>query len=362
MSDLDSCRGGKAAYLFSMFFRSSVSILAALGWGVVTAEAAAAGTPPPVAEPKVELPALQVVGDPLEDFGFRVSPVFDPAPSTRLLTVYTPVVDLVLPNTAASKAGIRPGDRIVSADNQPTGSMTRSLRTWEHLQKKKWAEIATGKSGITWQLVVESVWKPGKTRLVQLELPTPAPHWGATTWQAPTDRVPVVVPEQGPLAPRAGEILNNGIWMILRETYQKGFRLPTDAANPAFLCYQWTLWDAAGGHRMLVSRQRGRTDIIFEVITQSNNSPQTGGNTPSRSPDETLAAATTTLAIKAVAYLTSPSGRLEMAMNLAPAQELPAGAASAGFQAEVEFWLNKVGKTSPLWPLGVIKSSNGSKQ
>lgn len=310
---------------------------------------------------KIELPTLKVRGDPIEDFGFRVSPAWDPTHSTGMFLAYTPAVDLVLPNTAASKAGIRPGDRIVMADGQPTSSMSRSMRSWELLQKRKWAEIKSGKSRIIWQLIVEPIWEPGNSRMVQLELPTPAPHWGATAWQAPTDRVPVVVPEPGPLAARAGDILNNGIWMLLRETYQKGFDLPVDAANPSFLCYQWTLWDAAGGHRMLVSRQRGRTDIIFELITRANNSPQDRGNTPSRSPDDTLAASTTTLATRAVAYLTSPSGRLERAMKLAPSQEIPLGDASAGFHAEVEFWLNKVGKTSPLWPLGVIKPSSASK-
>ncbi len=330
-------------------------MLAALALGLTPLVTASAAGTPEVATKTVELPVLKVVGDPLEDFGFRVSPVFDPGHSSGLLKVYTPVVDLVLPNTAASKAGIQPGDRIILADGQPTDSRSSSLRAWQRLQKKKWAEIATNKTSITWQLLVEPVWQPGSSRLVQLKLPTPAPHWGATTWQAPTDRVPVVVPEPGPLAERAGEILNNGIWMILRETYQKGFRLPADAANPIFLCDQWTLWDAAGGHRMLVSRQRGRTDIIFEFITRSNNGARTSGNTPSRSPDDTLAAATTTLATRAVAYLTSPSGRLEMAMKLVPAEELPLGEASAGFQAEVEFWLHKVGKTSPLWPLGVIR-------
>jgi hypothetical protein len=149
--------------------------------------------------------------------------------------------------------------------------------------------------------------------------------------------------------------------MILRETYQKAFRLPTDATNPSFLCYQWTLWDAAGGHRMLVSRQRGQTDIIFELITRANNSPQDGGNTPSRSPDDTLGTATTTLATRAKAYLTSPSGRLEKAMELGRREELPLGEASAGFHAELDFWLNRVGKTSPLWPLGILKPADGSK-
>ncbi|HWA24124.1 MAG TPA: PDZ domain-containing protein [Lacunisphaera sp.] len=312
-------------------------------------------------EPKVDLPAMKVQGDPLEDFGFRVSPVLDVNRSSGLLRTYTPVVDLVLPNTAASKAGIHPGDRIVLADGQATGSVARSLRTWERLQKKKWAEIETGKSRITWELLVEPLWDPGKTRMVQLELPTPPPHWGSTNWQPPAGRTPVVVPEPGPLASRAEEILNNGIWMILRETYQKGFRLTTDAANPLFLCFQWTLWDESGGHRMLVSRQRGQTDIVLEAIAESNNQPRKGGATPSRSPDRTLAAATTTLALRATAYLTSPSGRLEMAFELNGRGEVPPGDASAGFQAEKEFWLHRVGKTSPLWPLGVINPTGHPK-
>ncbi|RXK52805.1 hypothetical protein ESB00_13875 [Oleiharenicola lentus] len=310
----------------------------------------------PVAKEKtVELPALRVVGDPVEDFGFRVSPVFDSSRSSGLLRTFTPVVDMVLPNTAASKAGLRPGDRIVLADNMPTGSHSRALREWQRLQKKKWAEIESGATGILWTLVVESVWAKGDTRFVRLELPTAAPHWGATIWQTPPDRKPVRVPEPGPLATRAEEILNNGIWMILRETYQKGFDLPTDAANPSFLCFQWTLWDERGGHRMWVSRQRGRTDIIIEAIVRSNNQSVFGGTTPSRTPDQTLASVVTTLATSGVAYLTSPSGRLEKAVKLGQETELPIDAATAGFHAEMDFWLNQVGKTSPLWPLGVIE-------
>lgn len=316
---------------------------------------------PETKEQTVELPALKVVGDPVEDFGFRVSPVFDPSRSFGLLRHYTPVVDMVIPNTAASKAGLRPGDRIVMADNVPTGSPGRSLRTWQRLQKKKWDQIETGATGITWTLMAEPLWAPEDSRLVRLELPTPAPHWGATVWQAPSDRKPVTIPEPGPLAARAEEILNNGIWMILRETYQKGFDLPTDAANPMFLCFQWTLWDDRGGHRMWVSCQRGRTDIIFEAIARSNNQGLFGGNPPSRTPDQTLASAVTTLATSGVAYLTSPSGRLEKAVKLGQEGELPLGAASAGFHAEMDFWLNKVGKTSPLWPLGVIDSSANRK-
>jgi hypothetical protein len=335
----------------------SLVLRAVLLMSCVASSSAEMASMPETKDKTIEMPALKIVGDPVEDFGFRVSPVFDPRRSAGFLRYYTPVVDTVIPNTAASKAGLRPGDRIVLADNMPTGGSSRALREWQRLQKRKWAEIETGATRVTWTLVAESLWAPEDSRLVRLELPTPPPHWGATVWQAPRDRKSVTVPEPGPLAARAEEILNNGIWMILRETYQKGLDLPTDTANPMFLCFQWTLWDARGGHRMWVSRQRGRTDIIFEVITRSNNQGLFGASTPSRTPDHSLASAVTTLATRGVAYLTSPSGRLEKAVKLGQEEELPLGAASVGFHAEMDFWLSQVGKTSPLWPLGVIESS-----
>lgn len=144
-----------------ILLRSCLTGFAIGVWGMTVAVAASEAGSPGVMSKTVQLPVLKVKGDPLEDFGFRVSPVFDLSRSFKIMRVYTPVVDLVLPNTAASKAGIRPGDRIVLADGQPTGSTSRSLRVWERLQKKKWAEIATGKTNITWDLSVESVWAPG---------------------------------------------------------------------------------------------------------------------------------------------------------------------------------------------------------
>jgi hypothetical protein len=56
----------------------------------------------------VRLSPFKVSGDRLEDFGFRVSPGFDVERSTKSRRVYTPVVDVVLPNTAGAKAGVRP--------------------------------------------------------------------------------------------------------------------------------------------------------------------------------------------------------------------------------------------------------------
>ena len=289
-----------------------------------------------------------------------MSPDFDSERSSAARKIYSPVVDVVLPNTAASKAGVRPGDRILTADGLPTASESSSLRNWRDLQKKKWLEVASGKSGVIWTLRVETA-ATLERRTLTLQLPTPAPHWGSTVWRAPEDRIPVVVPEPGPLAERAQQVLNNGIWMLLRGSYVQGFKLPIDAAHPYFLCYQWTLWSGSIGHRIYVSRQRGRTDIIFEVIYKENT-PFFASLAPTTVPERNLASATTVFAIDSRSYLTSPSGELELAWRLPRSnhqQEIPLEAARAGFEAEVDFWLTKVGKVSPLWPLGVIGSPPG---
>lgn len=344
-----ACLGGSLWLVLAVFVFSGSWCKAAAASKTVAADVA--GGP-------VLLPAYTVKGAMLEDFGFRVSPDFDMVRSKGGGRVYAPVVDLVLPNTAASKAGIRPGDRIVTADGEETWSGSSSLRKWRDLQKKKWAEVEAGTGGVIWSLQVEAAGTWEK-RPVTLRLPTTAPRWGSTVWRVPEDRVPAVVSESGPLAERAQQVLHNGIWMILRASYVKGFKLPVDAAHPNFLCYQWTLWSGSTGHRMYVSQQRGRTDIFLEAITKDNSSSLFSGITPAATPDQTLSSATTALAIDSRTYLTSPSGVLEMAWRLPRSnrqEEIPRGLASAGFQAEVDFWLTKVGKGSSLWPLGVIDS------
>jgi hypothetical protein len=304
---------------------------------------------------------VKVTGERLEDFGLRVSPRLDGEHSTGSRRVYVPVVDAVLPNTAASKAGVRPGDRILVSDGESVATESSSSSKWRSILTAKWNEVIKAKSGVTWTLQVEAAGTSEK-RLLQLQLPTPPPHWGATVWRAPTERTAIVVPEPGPLAERAQDVLNNGIWMVLRTSYVRGFQFPLDAAHPQFLCYQWTLWSGSLGHRMYVSRQRGRTDIIFEVISH-----EAGGwfsrFMPAVVPDRSLASMTTAQAIDSRTYLTSPSGELERAWRLPltnEQKEIPLGAARAGFEAEVDFWLTKVGKVSPLWPLEVIGSPTRS--
>ncbi len=328
-----------------------------LGASCCVAAAESKAAAPDATADVTQLSAFKVTGEQLEDFGFRVSPSFDGERSNASRKIYSPVVDVVLPNTAASKAGVRPGDRILTADSLPTASGASSLNHWRDLQKKKWTEVASGKSGVTWTLQVETAGTLEK-RMLTLQLPTPAPHWGSMVWRVPEDRIPVVVPEPGPLAERAQQVLNNGIWMLLRGSYVKGFRLPIDAAHPSFLCHQWTLWSGSIGHRIYVSRQRGRTDIIFEVIDKENT-PFFASLAPVTVPERNLASATTVFAIDSRSYLTSPSGELEIAWRLPrnnQQQEIPLEAARAGFEAEMDFWLKKVGKVSPRWPLGVLES------
>lgn len=325
--------------------------------------------PPATAKPEAEvgddvtkLPAFNVTGERLEDFGFRVSPDFDVQRSTKYKRVYTPVVDVVLPNTAASKAGLRPGDRILTADGESTAAGSMSPSRWRDLQGNKWRAVSAGHSAVDWTLQVETAgtWE---MRTVKLQLPTPPPHWGSTVWRAPAGRVPVTLDETGPLTERAQDILNHGIWMILRASYVRGFDLPTDARHPHFLAYQWTLWSGEVGHRMYVSRQRGRTDIILEAIFRESG-PGFSFTKPAVKSEQNLTSATTQHAIDSVAYLTSPSARLEKAWRLPPSNqqhEVPADAAQAGFQVEVEFWTTRVGKVSPLWPLGVIEPAAQKK-
>ena len=59
-------------------------------------------------------------------------------------------------------------------------------------------------------------------------------------------------------------------------------------------------------------------------------------------------------------YLTSPVAKLEKAWGIwyeratsgkLRSEEVPRDQADVGFQRELEFWLKRVGKVSPQWPL-----------
>jgi hypothetical protein len=299
------------------------------------------------------LPALNASAGRIEDFGFRVSPGYEPARSSFFNRVYTPVVDVVLPNTAASRAGLEPGDRIVSSDGASTASGSFSLKKWRRIQESKWAAVARGDSDVTWTLVVESA-TTQKRRTLHLRVPTPPPRWGDAVWRTP-NRPPVSVPEPGPLADRARLILDNGIHVLLRRSYLNGLQLPVDSTQPYFLCHQWTLWSGSAGHRFYVSQQRGRTDIILEAIS-AEASAELSANAATATPGRPISSPTTIFARESRVYLTSPSGALERAWALPRGraqQEIPLDLARAEFQREMDFWLNKTTTASPRWPLTV---------
>jgi hypothetical protein len=299
------------------------------------------------------LPALNASAGRIEDFGFRVSPAYDPARSSFFNRVYAPVVDVVLPNTAASRAGLEPGDRIVSSDGAPAASGSFSLKKWRRIQESKWAAVARGDSDVTWTLVVESA-TTQKRRTLHLRIPTPPPRWGDAVWRTP-NRPPASVTEPGPLADRARLVLDNGIHVLLRRSYLNGLQLPVDATQPYFLCHQWTLWSGSAGHRIYVSQQRGRTDIILEAIS-AEAAATFSENAATATPGRPISSPTTIFARESRVYLTSPSGALERAWALPrgrPQQEIPHDLARAEFQRELDFWLNKTTTASPRWPLTV---------
>jgi hypothetical protein len=303
------------------------------------------------------MPAFKVTGERVEDFGFRVSAAYDPK-RTRIWPVYTPVVDVLLPNTAASRAGLRPGDRIVTSDGKSTASATFSIRNWHRIQERKWAELAAGKKNVAWTLGVEPA-EGYEVRTLVLVVPTPPPHWGGSIWQMPENRKPTAVPEPGPLAERAGLVLDNGIWTVLRTSYLRGFGLPVYREYPYFLCYEWTLQSGAVGHRIYASRYRGTTDVVLEVISRETRW-QASPAAPASGPSESLTSPTNVLASESHAFLTSPSGALEKAWQLPQQREIPLDQARAEFQEEMDFWLEKAGKVSPRWPLELIAERSGS--
>jgi len=308
----------------------------------------------PAPEPVVTLSPVKVLGESMEEFGFRVSPDFNYEASTKDRKIYVPVIDLVLPNSAASKAGLRPGDRILRSDRVFVGDGSPKLSSWRRIQKDKWKQILGGREQISWTLTLESAGSRTHRELT-LSLPTPPPRWGRGQWKTPPEREAFTIAEAGMLSPRAKDILKCGAWTLLRGSYVKAFELPYNDEHPVFLGYQWTVWHKGIGHRMFVSTQRGRTDIILEVIFKASGSSVLF-DAPKSQPDTSLLSATNVLAIDSVAYHTNPQAELLKAWRLPPdnrQKELPVEAARANFNAEVEFWRERIVNTTGPWPLGL---------
>lgn len=183
---------------------------------------------------------------------------------------------------------------------------------------------------VSWTIELQSQDETGR-RTVTLKLPAPPPRWGSMTWSLPEGRTPAVVPESGPLAERAKLILDNGIWstMYWRPFHKTLQPDPKSVRRP--VGYQWSV-PGRPRRGFSVSQERGRTDILLTAPPYS--------------------------------YLTSPTGVLERALRWEPGfavkpwKEVPLDEARAGFEAEVDFWLNQVGKVSARWPLERIPTAH----
>jgi hypothetical protein len=285
---------------------------------------ASAGGAEPDIEDVTKMAAYNVRADRVEEFGFRVSwHIGSP------WEIAMPDVKMVFPNTAADKAGLRPGDRILATDGREASVTVFSMGKWRQLHAKKWAEVAAGKKSVTWTLEVESADRKER-RTVKMVVPTPPPHWGATRWQPPEGRVPAVIAESGPLAELARQVLDHGIWAMHGWANLPGPVIARPPEQP-FLGYQWSLSTADGAnHIIFVSQQRGRTDILLERHARDYGS---------------------------MFFSTSPSGGLETA-RLQPrgdrARDMDLESARIAFQKEMNFWLKEVGRVTGRWPFELL--------
>ncbi len=280
------------------------------------------------------LAPFQVKGARMEDFGVRIGgQIAIPGPSFVM-------VSEVFPNTAAAKAGLRPGELISKIDGKSVWVFSAIFKLHK-MQERKWAELEAGKKSVTWTMEVRA---PGAadSRTVTMVIPSPAPHWGSEKWSMPEGRIPAVVKEAGPLAALTREVLDNGIWSVSRDS---SFLDAAPFYKAPILGYEWRIVQPSGTHRIWVTQQRGKTEITLEH----------------RSPE-----------LESGRFLTSPSGAMDKARCVAPKKEgkrreFSAEEVRAEFQAEIDFWLTKVGRVTGRWPFEalsgkteVIASSSGA--
>lgn len=288
------------------------------------------------------LAAYNVTADRIEDFGIRVTSSFysrQPKGTVGFfLSKFIPIVTAVVPNTAAARAGLQPGERILKSEGKVTvGGLfsTGKLGKWHKTQAKKWAEVAAGKTHVAWTLEVETP-ATKAVRTVRLVVPTPPPHWGSSVWQKPEGRTPGTVAEPGPLAERSREILDNGIWTLLEGDVARALGVDVEVNVSGFPTgleptgYRWQIGTGReGAHYMFVTQFRGRTDVLLET-----NSPATGRRV----------------------YLTSPSGVLERAWQWSRKEktgEVPIEEERVGFEHELDLWTTKVETGTGRWPFAL---------
>jgi hypothetical protein len=330
--------GGVPFFALAILFFSGASVGAPAEPAATKEETAAEGEDDAAEnDGVVSMAAYNAKADRIEDFGLRVhSALYHEERRPNLVTFwfadFAPMISSVLPNTAASKAGLQPGERILKSEGQSTVGgpfSTAKLGKWYKIQKKKWAEVAAGKKNVTWTLEIESP-KTNMVRTVKLVVPTPPPHWGSAIWQPPEGRSPSVVAEPGPLAECSRAVLDNGVWLLVHSSAGAVLEQNTTLLSQSLATgYEWRIGNRQQGlHRIFVTQFRGRTDVILETY-----SPSSGTRI----------------------YLTAPSGALEKAWlrNRKGTGEVPLEEARIGFENELDFWTTKVGKVSGRWPFEV---------
>lgn len=292
------------------------------------------------AEPQAEatettsLPKVTVTENRLQTFGFNVI-------VEATLKPNYPHVTEVLPNTAASRAGLRPGDRILKSDGKSAAVTVFSVTSWypkdrggrTTLSAKKGEEAAiTGAPSVVWTLEVETFGVKAP-RTLKLVLPTPSPRWGAAKWQPPEGRAPAKVVETGPLAERCREVLDNGIWSFPGN----GARLLVSDPDPArfhLLGYHWEITAGGMEHGIFVTQQRGRTEVLLTTFKDGEVN----------------------------IYLTSPAATLEKSTfwggPKAKSKQAAIERHHAGFKSEVDFWLTKVGRVTGQWPFELLPENS----
>jgi hypothetical protein len=262
------------------------------------------------------LPAFQVKGARVEDFGFRFFGILI-IPGTSYV-----MVSEVFPNTPAAKAGLRPGELILKIDGKSMGIISK-MRKLRQMQERKWGELERGARSVTYSLEVRA---PGAvtSHTVTMVIPSPAPHWGNEKWNPPEGRIPAVVKESGPLAVLTREVLDNGIWSIVPDSSY--FNAPSRDVTP-ILGYEWRIVQPSGTHRIWVTQQRGKTEILLQHLSQATDSGL---------------------------FLTSPSGAMEKARcrpsKRERGREIPPEEIRGQFEAEMGFWLTRVGPITGRWP------------
>lgn len=264
--------------------------------------------------------AYNVKADRLEEFGFRMNAQLSLIPGGTPTGVW---VAEVFPNTAAAKAGVRPGDEITKIDGRRP---TAFFFTLFKLQEKKLAELAAGKQSVTWSLELRT---PGtkKTRTVTMVVPSPPPHWGSALWRTPEGRTPAMVKEAGPLAERAREVMDHGIWTM---NYQTGFLDAPSRFVAPVLGYEWRVVQPSGTRRIWVTQQRGKSEIVLEQNLRGG-----GGSV----------------------FLTSPSGALDKARCWSAKKgeaEISPEEVRVRFQAAIDFWLTQVRRGTGRWPFETL--------